>query len=79
MRIIENVEVKETYPGSCHYTIDIVLKGTGGQKITFARQIEGKEAEIGEGYGVFRKEYALGLAKLLLAEPLVEAAESKSL
>lgn len=70
-RIVSKVDVEETYLGSQHFLVKVYFKGYGvmPQAAEFAlREVGfGKEASLTEGYGIFRKEYAIGLAKLLTA------------
>lgn len=68
---VNKVEVVETYPSSSHYFLKVFLKdcGSPSQAAEFCiREADwGREGCIVEGYGIFRREYAIGLAKLLAA------------
>lgn len=69
--LIREVVVKETYPDSGHYFVYIVPEGYGESPapLEFGEHLD-REGELiqYEGYGIFRAEYAFGLAKLLTAE-----------
>jgi hypothetical protein len=81
-RLVRKVTLVETYKGSAHWYLFVHPEGYGSnpEPLVFRAQptdsYEG--AELKEGYGIFRIEYAVGFAKALTgAEDYDENTEAR--